>query len=545
MSGARPESFGGGSARTEQPAGTQGVPAAEASELRRELKRKTARGAVMSFVGQGATFALRLSSMVVLARLVTPEQFGLVGMVTAFTGLLGMVMFGLPNAAVQSVTLSDALASSLFWLNLAVGAALATMTVVAAPLIAGFYGEPRLTWIGVALAAIFIVNGAAAQHRALLQRQLRFAALVSIDIAALVVAAVAGISLGLAGFGYWALVAMAIAPPVTAMIGAFIAARWLPGPPRTGSGIRSMLRYGGIFTVNTIVVYLAYNVDKILLGRFWGAEVLGLYGRAYQLSNIPTENLHSAMSFVMFPALARVQDDPQRLRNYFVRGYAVFLAVVMPITIACGLFAADIVRVLLGPQWNEAVPVFRLLAPTILVFALINPMGYMLQATGRAARSLAMAFLIAPVVVIGYVAGLPYGPTGVALGFSTAMLILLVPCVTWAKRGTLITGADLLRAALPPLASTLVGAAAAIGVGLLLREVGAAVRLFALAATLFGVHALTLVFALGQKETYLELLRAVRGDAGRAAEAGSEGPSGPLDDTQRTDVTLAARSTRS
>jgi O-antigen/teichoic acid export membrane protein len=520
MSGPRPESFGGGNTRGDQSADSPGVSDPETSKLHSELKRKTARGAVMSVVGQGATFALRIGSMVVLARLVTPEQFGLVGMVTAFTGLLNMVMFGLPNAAVQSATLSRELASTMFWLNLALGAALATLTALAAPLVAGFYGEPRLLWITVALAAIFIVNGAAAQHRALLQRRLHFGALVTIDIAALVASAAAGISMAMAGFGYWALVAMAIAPPVTAMLGAWIAARWLPGPPRAEIGIRSMLRYGGIFTINTLVVYVAYNVDKVLLGRFWGAEVLGVYGRAYQLSNIPTENLHSAMSFVMFPALARVQDDPKRLRNYFVKGYSVFLAVVMPITIACGLFAADIVRVLLGPQWNDAVPVFQLLAPTILVFALINPMGYMLQATGRASRSLAMAFVIAPVVFVGYVAGLPYGPTGVALGFSTAMLILLVPCVAWAKRGTLITGADLLRAAVPPLASTLVGAVAAIVVGLLLTDAGAVVRLFALTATLFGAHALTLLFGLGQKETYLDLLRAVRGDEARTGETG-------------------------
>ena len=145
-----------------------------------------------------------------------------------------------------------------------------------------------------------------------------------------------------------------------------------------------------------------------------------------------------------------------------------------------------------------------------------------MQATGRVSRSLAMAFVIAPVVFVGYLAGLPYGPTGVALGFSTAMLILLVPCVAWAKRGTLITGADLWRAALPPLGSTLVGAAAAIVVGLLLADAGAVVRLLALTATLFGVHALTLLFGLGQKETYLDLLRAVRADEGRTAEAGSK-----------------------
>ncbi len=477
----------------------------------RELKRDTARGALVSVIGQGANFVLRMGSMIVIARLVTPEQFGMVAMVTAFTGLISLVRDGgLPQAAIQSVSLGRELASTLFWLNLAIGVALAVTTVAAAPMVALFYQEPRLLWITLALSVSFVVSGAAAQHRALLQRRMSFATLVAIDIAALVVSTIAGIGMAMAEFGYWALVWMAIIQPAGVMIGVWVATRWVPGRPRKGTGARSMLRYGGMITVNSIVVYLAYNVDKVLLGRFWGAEVLGLYGRAYQLSSIPTENLNSAMSAVMFPALARVQTDPQRVRNYFLQGYGMFLAIVMPTTIACGLFAADIVSVLLGPQWTDAVPVFQLLAPTILAFALLNPMGYLMQATGRARRSLNMAFVIAPVVIVGYLAGVSFGALGVALGFSAAMLILVVPCVLWAKQGTLITTPDLLRAALPPLASTLVGAVAAMGAGIFLTEAGPLVRLLTLTLTLFGIHALVLLFALGQKDVYLDLVSLIR-----------------------------------
>ena len=169
-------------------------------------------------------------------------------------------------------------------------------------------------------------------------------------------------------------------------------------------------------TLNGLVVYLAYNADKVMLGRFWGAEVLGLYGRAYQLISLPTDNLNSTIGWVMFPALSRVQDDPNRLRSYFLKGYGIFLAIVIPVTVACGLFAQEIVLVLLGAQWHESVPVFRLLTPTILAFAFINPLGCLMQASGRAMRSLKISFVIAPVVILGYLLGLPYGPKGVALG---------------------------------------------------------------------------------------------------------------------------------
>jgi len=477
-----------------------------------ELKQQTARGAFFQIVGQGANFVLRLGSMVVIARLVTPEHFGLVGMVTALTGLLGLMRDGgLPQATVQRATLTNDLVSTLFWLNLAIGAVLTLLTAIVAPFVGYFYDEPRLVWVTVALGTGFLFYAASAQHRALLQRGMRFGSLVAIDIVSLIVSIGVGVWMALAGLGYWALVGMALAQPGVGMIGAWIAMGWLPGPPKKGTGARSMLHYGGLITVNGFIVYVAYNADKVLLGRFWGAEVLGVYGRAYQLISIPTENLHSAMSFVMFPALARVQGDPQRLRNYFLKGYGLFLSVVMPITIACGVFASDIVRVLLGPQWSAAVPVFQLLAPTILAFALLNPMAYLMMATGRVVRSLKIACLILPVVLIGYAIGLPSGPTGVALGFSVAMLILLVPAIPWAKQGTLITMTDLMRTSLPPLVSTLVGAAAAVAVGLVLDDFNAFTRLVLVSAVLFATHALVLLFVFRQKENYLEMLRAARG----------------------------------
>src|ERR1051325_7212632 len=126
-----------------------------------------------------------------------------------------------------------------------------------------------------------------------------------------------------------------------------------------------MLLFGGTVTLNNVIVYIAYNVDKVLLGKFYGAEALGIYGRAYQLINLPTENLNSTLGFVAFPALSRVQNDPARLRSYFLKGYSLFLSVVVPITMGCALFAPDIIRVLLGSKWNEAAPLFRLMAPTI------------------------------------------------------------------------------------------------------------------------------------------------------------------------------------
>jgi PST family polysaccharide transporter len=271
-----------------------------------------------------------------------------------------------------------------------------------------------------------------------------------------------------------------------------------------------MLHYGGTITLNNVIVYLAYNAEKVLLGRFMGAEALGIYGRAYQLINLPTENLNSTIGLVAFPALSRVQDDPARLRSYFLKGYTLFLSLVMPITMGCALFAEDIIRVFLGPNWNAATEVFRLLAPTILTFALINPFAWLMLASNRAGRSLQIALMIAPVVILSYLAGLKHGPNGVAAAFSIAMVLLVVPVVAWAKHNTSITTRDIFRAIFPPLLSILAGASVVlIASGWYSRIEPVFVRLVVANSILFGVYSLVLLFVMKQKPVYTALLREI------------------------------------
>jgi O-antigen/teichoic acid export membrane protein len=291
-----------------------------------------------------------------------------------------------------------------------VGTALALLAVAMAPVVATFYHEPRLFSVTVVLAAGFLFNAAGVQHSALLQRHMRFTASAVIEILALLVSTAVGIGMAVSGYGYWALVAMTVVSPIVSTIGVWIGTRWVPGMPHRNVGIRSMMRFGGTLTLNGLVVYVAYNLEKVLLGRFWGADAVGIYGRAYQLVNIPTENLNSAVGGVAFSALSRLQEDPIRFKSYFLKGYSLVLALTLPITIICALFADDLIFVLLGPKWKEAAVIFRLLAPTILIFAMINPLAWLLFSLGMVGRSLKVALVLAPLVIAGYVMGLPYGP---------------------------------------------------------------------------------------------------------------------------------------
>ncbi len=491
-----------------EPQGSAG-PAGEPAP--HDLKGKTARGALVSAFGQGANFVLRIGSTMVLARLLVPADFGLVGMVTACTGFLGLFRdAGLSMAAIQRASITREQTSMLFWVNLVVGVLLAGLCAAVAPILTRFYHEPRLFWMTVLIGTGFIFNGAGAQHRATLQRSMRFAVLAAIDVVSIVASVVLGIGMAMAGQGYWSLVGMTVCPPAVSLIGGWWAGRWIPGPPRRGADVLSMLKYGGTVTLNNVVVYIAYNADKVLLGRFWGAQTLGIYGRAYTLINLPMENLNSTIGLVAFPALSRLQNEPVRLKSYFLKGYGLFLSLVMPVTMGCALFAEDIIVVFLGPKWSEAVPVFRLLAPTILAFALINPLAWLMLATGKAKRSLKIALVLAPVVILGYLAGLSSGPQGVAAGFSIATVLFALPVIFWATRGTSITVGDILRVIMRPLLSILIGACATLGAWSLIHLLAPPLlRLTVASAVLFGVYGVVLCFVMGQKEIYLGLLQEI------------------------------------
>jgi PST family polysaccharide transporter len=229
------------------------------------------------------------------------------------------------------------------------------------------------------------------------------------------------------------------------------------------------------------------------------------------LINIPTDNLNSAIGGVAFSALSRLQDQPGRLRSYFLKGYSFVLALTLPITIICALFANDLIVVLLGPKWHAAIPIFRFLAPTILIFALINPLGWLLLALGLVGRSLRIGLILAPVVILGYVIGLHYGPTGVALGYSAAMTLWLVPHILWCVHGTPISFGDICVAVSRPLISALVAAAVAFGVQSVFGAQFAPVaRLIMCGTVVLGTYAGMLFYVMGEKAFYLGLLRGLK-----------------------------------
>jgi O-antigen/teichoic acid export membrane protein len=482
-----------------------------------ELKRKAIRGGITKAFGQGMSFVIRLAFTIILARLLDPADFGLIAMVTAVTGLYALfTTAGLADAAVQTSEITDEQMSALFWCNILFGAFLSLICMATAPILVAFYNEPRLFSVTVVMATGFLITAVGTQHNALLQRQLRYFSLTLIENFSEFFGIAVGVAMAVTGYGYWALVGTGIATQSAATIFLWLTTAWVPGRPRRVAGLRPLLRFGGIITLNGLTVYLAYNFEKVLLGRFWGANALGIYGRAYQLVNIPVQNVNSAIGSVAFSALSRLQNDRARLKRYFLTGYTLLLTVTMPITIFCLLFATDIVVVVLGSKWIEAALILRLLSPTIFIFGVINPLSWLLLTVGLQVRSLRIAMVIAPLVMGAYVIGLPYGPSGVALAYSTAMSLWLIPHIIWCLHDTVISPWELFSAMRRPL---LAGTAAALCVVTLQPIWGglpsAILRLGLGGGFMFLVYLAILLYVLGQKAFYRDVLSEMWGNRPR------------------------------
>ncbi|BCP53490.1 lipopolysaccharide biosynthesis protein [Kaistia sp. 32K] len=463
-------------------------------------------------LGQGVSVLMRLAFMVVLARLLDPSEFGLVAMATAITGMMAMfASAGLSTAAVQARTISVVQMSTLFWVNMLIGTLFAALCCLLAPVLVAFYDEPRLFWLTILLAPGFILGAASVQHLAILQREMRYGALAIVEFSGQLLGLACGVAIALAGYRYWALVGATFFTQLGTTTGMWVATRWLPSRRFSFAEVVPMLRVGGTVTFNTIVAYIGFNLEKVLVGRFWGAEALGNYGRAYQLISVPIDNLSNAVGGVAFSALARLQDEPARLRAYFLKGYALLASMSVPLTLFLCLFAEPIFLVLFGPRWMEAAIIFRLLTPTVLVFSLINPFGWLLLAIGRQDRNLRITFVVAIVVVVACSIGLPFGPRGVATAYSIAMVVWFVPHIVWSTHGGPISPRDILPAISRSfLAGLIAGGAACLfdrteGVGfppLAQVLLGASVMLLIYAVMILGVF--------GQARFYADLFRGMR-----------------------------------
>jgi PST family polysaccharide transporter len=401
-------------------------------DLMDNLGQRTARGGFITIISQGSKFFLSMVGTIILARLLLPEDYGLVGMVAVVTGFISVFKdLGLSAATIQKSEVTNEQVSTLFWLNVSLSAGLMIVTAALAPAVAWFYGEPKLTAITLAYAAGFLFGGLTVQHEALLRRRMRFAALATAEIISLVISIFVAIVLAWRGARYWALIASQLTLGFTYLIVIWSACRWRPGLPVRNSGVRSMLAFGGRLTGFSVVNYFARNLDNMLIGRFWGAEQLGLYARAYQLLLLPIDQINTPITSVAVPALSRLKDEPERYRSAYLRLLEKVALLTMPLMAFMIASSEQLIRIVLGEKWLGVSRIFALLGIAGLVQPIANTTGWLFVTQGRTAEMFKWGLIGSTIIMFAIIGGLSWGAVGVAASYSLTITIVVVPLLLW------------------------------------------------------------------------------------------------------------------
>jgi O-antigen/teichoic acid export membrane protein len=392
------------------------------------LNRTAVRGAAASVAGQSAMFALQLGSVITLARLLTPPDFGVVTMVTTFSLLFqSFGQNGFTELIIQREELSDSLASNLFWINLGVGTFLTLAFASAGQLLAMFYHNGAVAHVAECMSLTIVLGSLGYIHLALLQRAMHFRATAIINLVAVAVLVAVSISLALAGWHYWSLVWGIVAQSATTAAGAWLVCRWTPSRPRRVSGTASGLKFALNVYSHFAFNYLTRNTDNLLVGWRFGARTLGFYKKAYDLFVLAATQLLSPITAVAVSTLSRVSSDREQYQRYFLRAISVLALLGMGIGADFVLVGKDFIRVLLGPGWEEAGRIFTLFGPGIGVMLLYNTHGWIHLSIGRPERWLRWGLIEFLCTASLFLLALRWGPSGVALAWTTSYFLLMFP----------------------------------------------------------------------------------------------------------------------
>lgn len=414
------------------------------------LGRASVHSGIILVAARGVGIAVQLTSMVLLARLLSPRDFGLVAMIFALTDF-GMMLIdlGTTDACTQKKYINPADVSSLFWLNIAVGALLTALLVGAGGLIASFYGEADLAQIARFSSLAFILTALSIQHRALMRRAMEFRQLALIDVSSNVASSLLSIAVAFAGWGYWALVAKSVSFAGLTLLGAWMSCPWLPGRPQFTTGAKEAVRFGLGVTGFGMTDYLARSADRLALGYFLGAATLGYYQNALLLYNNLLSLLSEPLHNIAATALSKLRQNLEEFRRSWSMGLSAvsFLSgLVFAVLAATG---QDLIVILLGQKWAPAGPLVCIFGVRGIAHTIERTLGWLHVAVGRPDRWLKWGVFSSVIQLAALFMGIPFGLTGVATAYLITTFILFVPALAFAGRPVEIGTSDVLAAVGP------------------------------------------------------------------------------------------------
>ena len=407
------------------------------THLHVDLKKRSLKSGAVTVSSQAIIFFIQLGSIMILARILTPEDYGINAMAVAITGFAGIFThLGLSTATVQREDITHEQVSTLFWINAAIGILLTLIIASLSSVVGWFYKTSEMIWVMLALSATFTITGLSVQHSALLTRQMRFYSIAKIQVVAMLAGILVAIISGLYGFGYWALVFNTLTQVLATTAGLWLSCRWIPGLPSRHPGVLPMIKFGADLVGFNVINYFARNLDNVLIGRFHGSGPLGLYSKAYQLLMMPITKLRDPVTRVAMPALSTLQNEPQNYRNYYIKLVSILAFVSMPLVAFLFACSDQIIKVLLGSQWLGASSIFKALAIAAFIQPTSTTWGLVLLSTGQSRRYLKWGVVNSFVIIVFFIIGLQWGAYGVAVFYTIATYLLLYPTLKYCFKNT-------------------------------------------------------------------------------------------------------------
>jgi len=397
------------------------------SESGGSLKGRAVRGFLWDFSGKFARQGLSFVIGIILARLLLPEDFGLIAMVMVFVGLVqGFSGLGLGAAIIQRKDLREAHLDSVFLVNLLAAGLLSVGLFVAAPLVASFYRQPVLVTITRALTLLPFISALSMVQVAILRRHLSFGVLTVGSFAGNVVGGTAGIWMAVNGWGVWALVATTLISPSVSGAVYWAASAWRPARRFEWRALKELWSYGFNMYLAGVLNQSFERLDALVIGRMFNAYDLGLYNRAKALNRFVIKFSSDSIAAVSFPVLASIQDETERLREASLLITSVVSFLSFGLIGLLYLIAEPLILLLLTEKWLPSVHFFRLLCFSAYVYPISASVLSILKASGRSADFLRLEIVKKVVYVIGLTIGFHWGIEGFIISLAVTGAINLV-----------------------------------------------------------------------------------------------------------------------
>jgi O-antigen/teichoic acid export membrane protein len=364
---------------------------------------------------------------VYVIRILSPDDYGLMAMAGVYLGFV--VLFnevGLSAAIVQKKDLGDEDRTNICWAVLAINLALYGFSFALAPLIAAFYGEPRVTEVIRVASLVFIVRSVGLVPNSMLTREMAFKKQSQAALVGTTSGAVATLWFAVEGFGVWSLVYGSILNEIVANLLVFLFYPWRPAFSFSPSKAKALVQFGFKVAVARLFWYLSSNMDLLIAGKILGKTQLGYYSVAVQLALVPLDKMVSTVSQVAFPAFSKVQDNPEQLRRYFLKIVNLVAFASFPVCWGFFLVADSVVPLLLSDKWSSVILPLQILS-MVTSFRAIHLVNAPLEmAVGRPGTTICNFAIITSVLAVSFLVGSAYGLEGLAYAWLAFPLVFLI-----------------------------------------------------------------------------------------------------------------------